>query len=140
MLLCSDDASERALLSILSGVDFVAYMAYQSLDPPRVMIQLASMKLTTTFTSLLRFSLLLLSLSQVIGTVVSSPLPESKPPARNQKDSTWDWERGVHEVGVRATLMAYRLEEKDSEPGEGTTAWFKRAPIPGFIGVRKPVG
>jgi hypothetical protein len=90
------------------------------------------MKLTTPFTSLLS----LLVLSQLAGTAVSSPLPESKPPARFEKDSTWDWSRDVHEVGVRATLIEYGLEDRDSELGEeGTTAWFKRAQVPGFITV-----
>jgi hypothetical protein len=55
-------------------------------------------------------------------------------------EDTIGWERDVHDLGVRATLMEYGLE--DSEPGDGTTGWAKRA-VPGFItvdGVREPVG
>jgi hypothetical protein len=99
------------------------------------------MKLTTPFTSLLSLFLL----SQLASTVVSSPLPESKPPARSQKDSTWEWGRDVHEVGVRrATAIEYGLiAASEKEQRESTTAWFKRVPMLGFItvdGVRKLVG
>jgi hypothetical protein len=61
------------------------------------------------------------------------PAPSIDGTARGGQDSVIDWDRYVHELGVRATLMEYRRDAK--EPGEGTTAWFKRAPTPGFITV-----